>query len=113
MSATRWLVIGAVSLAGAVVVLALTVGGCSHGDAGDRTAGGAPASELLAPRPTDIGAGNWRALYPLAVGNRWDYRIRWRSTLVTDAGSKPKASGEYSLRVEIVRTEHIGTRDYF
>lgn len=54
-----------------------------------------------------------RAFYPLAVGNRWDYRARWHRTLVTDAGSQPSGSGEYSLSVEITGTDHLGDHDYF
>jgi hypothetical protein len=101
-------------LAGVVAVLALIAGGCANREAGDGASNNAAGGELLAPRPVDTGTGfaMARAFYPLAVGNRWDYRVRWRSTLVTDAGSQPRGSGEYSFRVEITGTTNLG-RDYF
>src|SRR5262249_11762980 len=68
---------------------------------------------ILAPRTAEDGMGFARARYPLAVGNRWDYRVRGTSQLITDAGPQPPRTVVVAPRVEIIGTEHIGDYEYF
>ncbi len=55
----------------------------------------AAASRILGPAPNgpmwhdDQGFGRSRGFYPLAVGNRWQYDITLRTTLVTPEGPQP------------------------
>jgi hypothetical protein len=108
-----------VLLAGALALMAtsLCLSGCSRESEAERptTDAAGTAGQLLGPRPTDPGMefAGARTLYPLAVGNRWDYRIRWRRTLLTNAGPQPPSTGEGSLSVEITGTYPLGDRDYF
>ena len=106
----------AVRLAGVITLLASCLGlvGCSHKYSADgATSDNAGATtELLAPGESG-GIPSARALYPLAVGNRWDYRIRTRSEITTDAGPQPPVVEENSLAIEITGTQTIDGRDYF
>jgi hypothetical protein len=107
------------SFAGAValLVLAAFVPGCSHKYSGDPASSevAGPAGELLAPRPTDTGIGfsSARMLYPLAVGNRWDYRVRERDQITTEAGPQPPVIREQPLALEITDTQTFDGRQYF
>ena len=99
----------------ALLVLSLALGSCKHGySTADDPAPGA-TSDLLAPSP--LGAGNdfsrARALFPLAVGNHWDYRIRTRSVITTDAGPQPPQVEETTLTVDITGTATNGELTYF
>jgi len=105
--------------AGVALLLILPTGlaGCSHKGSGDDAtmgAAGAP-TDLLAPRPIvgGLGFASARARYPLAVGNRWDYRLSVTSQVITDAGPQPPMTIVEPLRVEIVGTEHFGQHEYF
>jgi len=99
----------------ALAALAPALGGCKHGYTGDRSS--SIASQLLgAPAPSPgVGRllGRARSLYPLAVGNRWDYDIHTTTTVVTDQGAEPPVTDDSPLAAEIVATAHIGERDYF
>jgi len=96
-------------------MLATGLAGCSHKDSGDDATLGATgaATDLLAPRPTVDGSGFARARYPLAVGNRWDYRLSGTSQVITDAGPQPPMTVVEALRAEIVGTDHFGEHEYF
>jgi hypothetical protein len=119
MDTHRPFVARAASVAGAAALLAfsLAVSGCSHkyssDDASLEGAGG--ASGLLAPTPGDLRTerAGGRLLFPLAVGNRWDYHVRSRSQLTTDAGPQPPLVVENPFVVEITGTETAGERTYF
>jgi len=99
----------------ALLMLATGLAGCSHRDSGDDATLGATgaATDLLAPRPIADGLGFARARYPLAVGNRWDYRLSGTSQVITDAGPQPPTTFVETMRVEIVGTERIGEHEYF
>src|SRR5262249_25054727 len=103
---------GAVSLARAIslIMLSLCVGACSRKYSADSYATDAAgtATDILAPRTAEDGMGFARARYPLAVGNRWDYRVRGTSQLITDARPQPPRTVVVAPRVEIIGTEHIG-----
>jgi hypothetical protein len=101
----------------ALLLVATGLAGCSHKDSGDDAvmgAAGAP-TDLLAPRPIVGGLGfpSARARYPLAVGSRWDYRLRGTSQVITDTGPKPPVTVVEALRVEIVGTQRFGDQEYF
>src|SRR5436190_19316238 len=99
----------------ALLMLATGLAGCSHKDSGDDATMGATgaATDLLAPRLTVGGLGFARARYPLAVGNRWDYRLSGTSQVITDAGPQPPMTIVEALRAEIVGTEQFGEHEYF
>jgi hypothetical protein len=99
----------------ALLMLATGLAGCSHKDSGDDATMGATsaATDLLAPRLTVGGLGFARARYPLAVGNRWDYRLSGTHQVITDAGPQPPMTFVETQRVEIVGTERIGEHEYF
>lgn len=101
-------------LAGALLVLA-AFAGCKHGYSAEDGSSGdtGAAGELLAPRPGIAGLGRSRSLYPLAVGNRWDYRVRVRNEITTDAGPQPPEITEGPFSTEIVGTETVGDFEYF
>ena len=107
-----------VSLAGApfVLLLAFAIGtsGCKHGYSSDGASAGtsSPAGALLAPQPIDLAVRphTGRLIIPLAVGNRWDYSIRFRSTITTPDGQQPPVTGESPLASEITGTATIGAR---
>lgn len=103
--------------------LTLAGAGCTHH--GYRDPGTSSVDESVAGRL--LGSAPWGeslrghidaarmgpAFFPLAVGNHWDYAIRLRMTLVTDAGPQPPTDSQSPWAAEIVGTEHLGTRDYF
>ena len=112
-------------LAAAIGLLVLLLGssgltGCSHRSYREA----APpvdesiAGQVLGARPWDgapragfaMGA---RLLYPLAVGNRWDYAVRSRTTIVTSDGPQPPQFTDDPLRVVISSMGQFGTRTYF
>jgi hypothetical protein len=109
----------AVRLAGAVALLASLLGlaSCSHKYSADGVTsdGTGAATELLAPGPVGAGLGltSARTLYPLAVGNHWDYHIRTVNQITTAAGPQPPVVEEQPLADEITGTQTIDGRDYF
>jgi len=110
----------AVSLAGATLLLlalALAGSGCKSGYSSNSSdpESVSATSALVAPQPFAPTAGvrSSRMLIPLAVGNRWDYRVRYSSAITTSSGPQPPFTGESPLAVEITGTEHIGEHDYF
>jgi hypothetical protein len=54
-----------------------------------------------------------RTLYPLAVGNRWDYDLHLRVTMVTGGVPQPPEIIDSSVRDEITGTQQIGDRTYY
>jgi|KBSSwiStaDraftv2_1062776.scaffolds.fasta_scaffold217881_2 hypothetical protein len=105
----------ALLIAGATALLSIALAGCKHGysSQGDPAAGS--AGELLAPSP--IGGGTdfsrARSLYPLAIGNHWDYSIRTRNVITTDQGPQPPQMEESTLGVEIRGTVTFDELTYF
>src|SRR5262249_4006484 len=97
-----------------LMLLALGTGACKHGYSSDR-ATPTGASALLAPQPVDFAAGphSGRLLIPLAVGNRWLYRMRSQYVITTPDGTQPPQTSENPWAAEITGTVHIGERDYF
>src|SRR6267378_2421806 len=88
----------------AVALLALSAlafAGCARDSADDPTATihSAAAGRLLGVGPSDwIRPGFGRAVeltrfgrlpYPLAVGDRWDYAVHTRSTIISTTGPEP------------------------
>ena len=101
--------------AGATALLALSIAlaGCKHGySTADDPPSGA-TGELLAPLAPGTDFSRARSLYPLAVGNHWDYRIRARNVITTDQGPQPPQVEETTLAVEITGTATDGERTYF
>lgn len=104
----------------AVSALGFGLTACSHRsmrDPGSVDDAGA-ADRLLGAQPWDgLTSGgrilSGRLLYPLAVGNRWDYDVHARVTLVTKDGPQPPQITDTFLRDEITGTVQIGTRTYF
>jgi len=98
----------------ALLALSSTCAGCKskYSDPGARDG---VTSQLLAARPGDTGTnvGVGRAFYPLAVGNRWDYRIHMTSVIITDAGPQPPVGVEAALAAEIAGTQQVGDQTYF
>jgi len=100
--------------AAALFALVLALAGCSHRyTADDSVDGTGAASQLLAARPGSPMGFRGRLIYPLAVGNRWDYHIRTVSQITTDAGPQPPVVAERPWAAEIVRTAQAGDLDYF
>lgn len=76
---------------------------------------GVGPSSLMRPsfgRPAGL-TGLGRVEYPLAVGNRWNYTIHTRSTIVAPSGPQEPSDYDYPWTAEITDTQHLGTRDYF
>ena len=104
----------------ALAALSLGLTGCSHrsyrdaaSDGDQSIAGrvlGAPPA-IGSPRGELVPQG--RRFFPLAVGNRWDYDVRTRMTLVTSDGPQPPEITQIRLRDEIIGTEPFGAREYF
>ena len=107
--------IRAVAATGAAGLLLLTIAldGCSHRYSSDDSAAGV-ASDLLGVRPGDTGMdfSRSRSLYPLAVGNHWDYRVRTRYQII-DPAAPPAMVGESPYTIDIVGTGTFDGRDYF
>lgn len=105
----------AVSVTGAAALLVFSIAhaGCSHRYSAD-DAGTSMASELLGVRPGDTGIdfSRSRSLYPLAVGNHWDYRVRTRYQIIDPAGPPPVV-GESPYTIDIVGTSTYDGREYF
>jgi len=112
--------LAATVLVSALVALSSWLTGCSH-----RTYQESPpatdhsiAGSVLGARPWDgLSSGGailaGRLLYPLAVGNTWDYALHLRVTFVTSDGPQPPQVTDTSLRDQITETVQIGTRTYF
>jgi hypothetical protein len=75
------------------------------------------AGNVLGARPWQgLSSGGFptgRLLYPLAIGNRWDYDLHRSFTLVTADGPQPPQVVDLFLRDEITDTVEIGARTYF
>jgi len=109
----------------AVLVLALASAGlaaCSHRSYQDTppTADESVAGQMLGARPwtgpTRGGLGSiigGQQVYPLALGNRWDYAVHARVTMVTSGGQQPLQRTDDPFRVEIVGVHTFGQREYF
>lgn len=116
MTTPRPLSVRASLFTGAVALFALVLAlpGCSHRYAGDDSADGSGvASELLAARPGSVMDFGGRLIYPLALGNHWDYRIRTDSQITTDAGPQPPVVTERPWAADIFRTAQTGDLSYF
>jgi hypothetical protein len=61
----------------------------------------------------DMGLGWPRHVYPLAIGNSWDYVFRTSYTQVTNGQAAPPAVSLLLVHDEVVGVQHRGTRDYF
>jgi hypothetical protein len=96
---------------------ALTIAGCSHKYSADDASldPTGVAGELVGALPDDgaTDARLGRLFFPLAVGNRWEYRVRARSTITTDAGPQPPVTEESTVLEEITGTRQVGDRTYF
>lgn len=104
----------ALAVTGAAALLLVTIAaGCSHRYSTDDTATGA-ASELLGARPGDIGMdfSRSRSLYPLAVGNYWEYRVRGQIQIIAPS-ALPPVVGESPYFIYITGTRTVDGRDYF
>ena len=99
----------------ALLALSLTLAGCKHGYSAQDDPASGPTSELLAPSPAGAGTdfARARSLYPLAIGNHWDYRVRTRTQLTTDAGPQPPETQESTITVDITGTTTLDDRSYF
>jgi hypothetical protein len=104
----------------AVGMLTLSLGfaGCSHKYSADDAAldGTGVTTELLAPRPGDGSGQDFRRarqIFPLAVGNHWDYHVRMRNEIITDAGPQPPVVEEATATIAITGTRQVGDREYF
>lgn len=107
----------------------LAIAGCSQHAAGtlpsdDARAG---ASRLLGPSSDGGSPSEWAgraassferqgqgaSLYPLVIGNQWDYVITTRTTIVTDQGPQPPVVIEQPWVAAITGTRELGLRTYF
>lgn len=95
----------------------LVLAGCSrqHSNTSLSDAPEAGTARLIGP---DLGSpsgvpGRGGSFYPLAIGNQWDYTIRARTTLVTDAGAQPPSLIEFPWEVSITGMLHATRRGYF
>ena len=97
----------------ALLLFSIAVAGCSHRDS-TADAGTGATSELLGLRPGDIGMdfSRSRSLYPLAVGNHWDYRVRTRIQFIEPAAPPPMVV-ESPYTIDIIGTGTFDGRDYF
>ena len=91
----------------ALSLLASLAGGCSrHPTSGTAPESGASAGAVLAPLPTpapnELTSFEFSQM-PLAVGNRWDYRVVTSMRLVFPDGSQ-----ETSVRSSMLRSETTG-----
>ncbi len=59
------------------------------------------------------GLGGARGFYPLAVGNRWDYDITWRTTLITLEGPQPTVETTAPWIVGIIGERVENQRRFF
>ncbi len=75
-----------------------------------RMLGSAPADGMW-PDGRRLGAG--RGFYPLAVGNRWVYDIRFRTTLITPGGPQPTVETTTPWTVEIIGERVENEHRYF
>lgn len=112
----------AVSLLFIFTLTALALAGCAKDQAQNAgaTRSVAPATHLIGPNPPGNPIGWWdmprrggRRLYPLAVGNHWDYMIHATTTLITDAGVQPPVSSDSPWMVEITGETVVERRRYF
>jgi hypothetical protein len=109
----------AVALLAALSALSPGLTGCSHRSyqdtppAADQSIAGSVLGARPWQLPTSAGIPTGRLLYPLAVGNRWDYNLHQSITLVTADGPQPPQVTDLALRDDITGTIEIGARTYF
>ncbi len=105
-----------------LALLAAASGGCAPERASETSAldGASVAARLLGAGPTAAtpsGSGELQrrrgAPYPLAVGNRWEYEVREKITLIPTGGPTAIALSKRPWVAEIIGTQQIGLRDYF
>ena len=106
----------AVTIAGTAALLLFSIAfvGCSHRYSTEESPAPGVASDLLGVRPGDLGAdfSRSRSLFPLAVGNHWEYRVRSRYQILDPAAPPPEVF-ETPYNIDIEATATLDGRDYF